>query len=153
MVSLGSLGRDRPPADVTFDWFGTEIRCHPDVSDMAIVEFMAVAGKVDAESPEAMSAVVEFLRECIHPDDFDAYWSIGKAHRQGIEDHMRVVMALMDVVAGGEERPTGPSSESVPGATESADGSTGSLLERAFPGRPDLQAGVGQELIQKLRAV
>jgi hypothetical protein len=152
MGSLGSLGRAHDPAEVTFDWFGTEIRCHPEISGTSVVDEMEFLAQVDEDSPQAMSFVKKFLQGIIHPDDFETYWSLAKTNRQDTEDHMTVAKAVLEAVA---KRPTQQSSDSSTGLTPSAAESMASLLEQAMPGRPDLQAGVGQELIakQQLRAV
>lgn len=152
MASLGSLGREYDPADVTFDWFGTEIRCNEEISQTALVDYMEKAATIDQESAEAISFTKDFLRACIHADDFDTYWSLALKHRQEIEDHMRVAKSVIEAAT---KRPTLQPSESAGGQSTSRDESMVSLLEQALPGRPDLQAGVGQELIAKqgLRAV
>jgi len=154
MASLGSLGKQYDPADVTFDWFGTEIRCSPEISDTVMIDFVEKGSAIDIDSPESWSVIKDFLRSCVHPDDFDTYWSLALKHRQQMDDHMDVMYALIEAAAG---RPTGPPSVSADGPSQSGAESMASSLEQAFPGRPDLQAGVGQELIHKqiqtLRAV
>lgn len=152
MASLGSLGRAHDPADVTFDWFGTEIRCHPEISETALVDYMETLSTIDQNSAEAIVFVKQFLKGCIHPDDFDTYWSLAVKHRQDTEDHMAVSKAVLEAAS---KRPTEQSSDSASGPQRSEDESMASLLEQALPGRPDLQAGVGQELLakQQLRAV
>lgn len=152
MPSLGSLGQSHGPADVTFDWFGTEIRCHPEISETIIVDHMETLSTIDQNSAQAIVFVKEFLKGCIHPDDFDTYWALAVKHRQDTEDHMKVSKAVLEAAA---KRPTGQSSDSSAGLPSSTGESMASLLEQAMPGRPDLQAGVGRELLakQQLRAV
>ena len=152
MASLGSLGRAKGPADVTFDWFGTEIRCHPEISETALVDYMETLSTIDENSATAIVFVKEFLKGCIHPDDFDTYWSLAVQNRQDTEDHMTESKAILEAAS---KRPTQQSSDSSAGLAPSKAESMASLLEQAMPGRPDLQAGVGQELIakQQLRAV
>ena len=152
MASLGSLGQDRGPVEVSFDWFGTEIRCHSEISETALVDFMEMASTIDQDSPEAISFAKVFLRACIDPADFDQYWALALKHRQGVEDHMRVAKVLIEAAT---DRPTMQPSASVDGPPPSRGESMASLLEQALPGRADLQAGVGQELLAKqaLRAV
>lgn len=152
MASLGSLGRENAPADVTFEWFGSEIRCDADISSTALVDFMEKAATIDQNSPEAISFTKDFLRACIHADDFDTYWSLALKNRQEIEDHMRVAKAVIEAAT---DRPTMQPSESAGGPPMNKEESMASLLEQALPGRPDLQAGVGQELLarQQLKAV
>lgn len=151
MGSLGSLGTERPPVDLSFDWFGTTIRCHPDLSDSAIVDFMDEAADIDEESPEAAKFTRRYLATIIHPDDFDTYWRIGREHRQRISDHLEVSKAVIEAV--GKDAGTS-SSDSAFGPTPKGDGSLADSLQQAFPGRPDLQAGIGVDLINRgLRAV
>lgn len=152
MGSLGSLGTERPPVDLSFDWFGTTIRCHPDLSDTAIVDFMGQAVDIDDNSPTAFQLVRDCLAQLIHPDDFDTYWRLGREHRQQIVDHMKVCWAVIEEVgkdAGGQQ------DASAPGPKTKTDGSLADSLQQAFPGRPDLQAGIGVDLINRgqLKAV
>lgn len=113
---LGNLGMPRPQLDCTFGWFGSTIRTNPDVSpELELTEFMQRASQInigdniDAENvrPEdlaaaagAMDTVVSFLRQQIHPGDWDEFWRLAKTNRQTIQDLMGVAMELIEVASG-----------------------------------------------------
>jgi hypothetical protein len=139
--SLGSFGTPREAYDETFDYFGKEVRVHPDLSDLALLEFAELgAGLSDASGRDAIAAVWAMLRNLVHPDDFDMFWAAARANRQTLEDLTDLCEALVEAVA---ERPTKRPSDSSDGqrSTGASSGDVYSLpavqrLERQ--GRPDL---------------
>jgi len=146
MASLGTLGtpRDAIEPDV-FEWFGSTVRTSPEITDLALVDFMDLAGGIDYDDPRqatsAIGVVKGFLRELIHPDDFDEFWRLAKSNRQGVED---VLAVGQRIVAAFTDRPTmRPTDSSVgPSSTRtSLRSDVGSIVAAAHPGRPDLQVG------------
>lgn len=152
---LGELGTPKDDLDVTFTYFGAEMRIHPTLSELAIVDFMEAAAAVQipddgdltrvtpqmqAALMQAMPMIKGFLRAVVHPDDFDALWTSANAHRQGLEDLMRLAHNLIAKVT---DRPTGrrPGSSGTPRRTgrKSAAGSSSPVMRQLEKrGRPDL---------------
>ncbi len=148
MASIGSFGtpRDAVVETDTFDWFGTEVRTNPMLSDLDLADFMEVAGGIDADDPKtaiaAMGTVKGFLRSAVHEDDFDAFWATAKTNRQGLQDLLPVAMQIMGAVLG---RPTGLPSVSTDGQQPtqvSSSRDAASVAAQAYPDRPDLQLAV-----------
>lgn len=146
MATLGSFGVERPPVEDSFAWFGVDIRVHPDLSDLVIIElFGAMQDKPNDDEDhgpamlEAMSSIVATL---VHPDDVDAFMRTSRSHRQQLEDIVRLAMELLGALAG---RPTQLPSDSSDGQLTTAPSSTGDSSSRALEvldGRPDLQVAV-----------
>lgn len=155
-MRLGDLGKDRvPPGDddgYTFGWFGLEVRVNPEGStDLAFVDFLEHAMGVDEEDPQSALIVKQYLRDVIHPDDFDEFWKLAREHRQTTEDLMVVAAEVVSGVIG---RPIQPSSDSGPGTSpigvKSKDGSYLRAMER-LKGRPDLQNVVAMSAEREAR--
>lgn len=130
MTFLGDFGEEREPLDLEFGWCGERFRVHPDATDLGFMEFMAQAQgtelpeDLDAESiaadPSKAAAMVNrmtqattmmhrFIRDQIHPEDWDRFWTVAKAHRQQTSDLMRLSHNLTAAIA---RFPTGQSSGS-----------------------------------------
>lgn len=153
---LGELGKSKGPRiDLTFGWFGHQIRVNPGAGELELIDFMTKAAKVEvpdddaslAESAPAMEVTLDFLRRQIHPDDWDLFWDVAKTNRQSTMDLMEIAMQIVEAVSG---FPTTPPSDSRTGrrATKqkskggSSSPATPSLTSRALEllrGRPDLQ--------------
>lgn len=141
MADLGSLGSVREVMEPdTFGWFGSTVRTNPDMSDLAIVDFMEVAGNLDEADMIGVFVVTKtFLRDCVHPDDFEAFWAAGKANGQGAEDMLAVAKALTESWTA---RPTRRQSASTGGLSPTPSTSPEQVAQAAYPGRPDLQVAV-----------
>lgn len=141
MGSLGSFGKDRPAVDATFDWFGTETRVHPDISDLNIIGLFA-GMQNNEDGAGALKALAELAAAIVHPDDLDGFWKAAREHRQTMED---IATLAMEIVGALAERPTQlPSASSdgqQPTDTSSTDDSSSQAL-RLLEGRPDLQVAV-----------
>lgn len=141
MTNLGSFGEAPPETELdTFTWFGSELRINDELSGLAYVDFIVEHGDIDENDPKSYSAIKEFLRLAVHPDDFDEFWSLGKKYRQGLGDLARVVMRLIEAVT---DRPTEQSSDSSTGLPETKPNSTGDsylrvIQEHETEGRPDI---------------
>lgn len=147
MGSLGDFGSEREPVEESFGWFGAEIRVHPDLSDLAIVDLFATMASVrQGEAREgaeaALGAITGIGQLLVHPDDVGEFWRLTRANRQTMED---IVSLAMNVLAALSGRPTQLPSDSSDGqrstATRSGGGSSSPAL-RLLEGRPDLQAAV-----------
>lgn len=171
MASIGSFGTVHEPAEDDFDWFGSKIRVHPDVSDTLEVDFMEKAIALDQQArafakefPDrekmtsadrqregeliaaAATLTKELVREVIHPDDFDLYWRLGRENRQEQQDHQAVVKGIIAAVGKGRGQSSGDSS-STPSATGGE--SEVDYLRRVTRGRPDLEAGLVTEINER----
>lgn len=126
-VHIGSFGTTRPKVDATFDYFGTVIRVHPDASDLAYTEFLAIAKDIQigddgqpigaADNQRAAQLLDDTLRGQIHPDDLDEFMRIAKANRQQTMDLMILSQQIVAAVSG---FPTGQQS----GSSAGPDGGT-----------------------------
>jgi hypothetical protein len=167
MVNLGSLGTEHEPLDISFDWFGTKIRAAPLISDTLGVDFAERAAGIQVPDElesmndedmtpeqlltvkralhEATVATKGLVREAIHPEDFDIYWRIGREHGQLMDDHMRVVKAIVSLV--GKERSTSSRDSSTTTESESPE----SFVRRVSAGRPDREIGLMTDLVTARR--
>lgn len=142
MTSLGDFGTPREAYDETFGYFGATIRVHPDLSDLALIDFAVMGDSIDEETSgtEAIGAVMSMLRAVVHPEDFDEFWSLSKANRQTVDDLTDVVEKLVVAVT---ERPTQRPSASSRGQRSTGERSEGDSSSRVVnrleeQGRPDL---------------
>jgi len=142
MANLGKFGEAREELTDTFEYFETEIRVNPNLSEVDILDFMETAFTVDQEDPKAILVVKEFLKSLVHPDDFNTFWETARAKRQRIEDIQNVAKSIVEAVTS---RPTQQPSGSVRGRrstkAKSKAVSSSRVLTR-LGGRPDLQLAV-----------
>lgn len=175
MPSLGNFGTARPPLDLDFGWFGATIRVNPRASDLGLTEFMATAEgivlpdlDIDEANPtaeqlqqmtaamNAMAAVTKalqkFMREQIHPDDWDEFWRLAKGNGQQNTDLMALSKALAaEIAQHATGFPTGPSSDSSPTpptTSPKSSGGSSSAQDKAkkiLAGRPDLRLALARQ--------
>lgn len=144
---LGSLGTERAERDETFNYFTlVDVRVHPDLTDLLLVEFLRRAGQIDENDPGAMDALMGFFESLVHPDDFKAFWQESLKHRQMVRDLMRTVQQLLE---GLSDRPTRGRSGSSAGRPNTArksrrDSSSRVIRQLEKDGRPDLALVVVQ---------
>lgn len=116
-LDLGDLGGDSvEPVLATFTWFGESFRVNPDMTETTLIDLFEMASAVDVDpeslDPKQMKFAKDYVREHIHPDDFERLWQVGKEHRQGIQRLMQLCMRVLTLVS---ERPTVPPSGSSDG--------------------------------------
>ena len=168
-VHLGSLGQERDPIDADFMYLNkVRIRVHPDATDLELTSFMEKAARISmneeemdeqvvaSQASETLLAVMSFMRQQIHPDDWDLFWDTAKKYRQTTRDLMEISQELVAAVAG---FPTGPPSASSGGRSPTRKKSKGNsssrgsrpreqrVFEQALEetkGRPDRQEVVVQ---------
>jgi hypothetical protein len=136
-MKIGSFGDPAGEAEVeemTFDYFGEELRVHPDLTDAELVDWLEQAATVKEDDPKAGALVKDFLRACVHPEDFEKFWTLGKRHRQSVEDRMKVANALLEAVT---DRPTERPSGSPPGRGRTGMSSTADFASAAARRRAD----------------
>jgi hypothetical protein len=137
-VHIGSLGTERPTVDAKFTYFGETIRVHPDASDLAYTEFLALSQDIEIDDkgqpvhPEdnarAASVLDEVLRGQIHPDDYLRFMKLARAHRQQTLDIMLLSQQIVSAVSG---FPTGQPSGSRTGPDNEVPRLPGTSSDRA----------------------
>lgn len=166
MTSIGRFGTTHAKIEHEFEFFDLTIRVNPSCSQAAMVEFLAAAGEVEqADEVRGAQVIMMFMRQIVHPDDFDAFWSKAKLERQDPEkDLMPIGHAVMEAIS---DFPTGQPSGSAGGSTSTGPrfvvdaplpelptpnlkaGSTGAQALAMLRGRPDLQEFIVQAGEQK----
>jgi hypothetical protein len=112
-VDLGDMsGEVADPVEATFVWFGERFRVNPDLTETVVVDLFEKAQRVKVDDPEQFSAAKDYVREHIHPDDFDRFWQVTKQKRQNVTALMRLCWGILEGIA---ERPTPPPSDSSAG--------------------------------------
>lgn len=124
-MDLGDLGGEVvEPVLATFQYFGKTIRVNPDLTETTIIDMFDAAAKVKVTDPrlvneEDAAAILgqaeqtkNYVREHIHPDDFDEFWATARANRQGVQRLMQVCWKIIELIS---ERPTSPPSGSSDG--------------------------------------
>lgn len=129
-MDLGDFGGEAvEPVLATFTWFGRRFRVNPDLTETTLIDLFDAAAKIQVDGavpdPSRMSteelaaasrrAVADaeqsknYVREHIHPDDFDDLWATAKANRQGMQALLELCWRIIELVS---ERPTSPPSGS-----------------------------------------
>lgn len=143
-IDLGDLGGDTGATDApvvhTFPWYGVTVRVNPGASEMVYLDFIEEAGQYDESDSRGAVAVKEFIREMIHPDDFDVFWDLAKTHRRQIKDLANISMRIVAQVSGD---PTSGQPDSSNGLSVISGSSTDAryapvITELEKNGRPDL---------------
>jgi hypothetical protein len=177
--NIGTLGQAREPLDLEFSYFGATIRVHPHATDAVELEFLEAGrdldlselegvdlAQVDALDPEQHAriartfgqavavgarALMDALRQLVHPDDWAAYWRLGMENGQQTRDRMADIKAITSaVVEATTDFPSGRPSGSPRGRATTPPGSTAGSSSPEHPsdlevalalerGRPDLQ--------------
>lgn len=157
---LGAVSGAPEREELSFTYFGSEIRVNPKLSDLVVLDLMDRSASIvipedgDEPDPEAMKAandlITNFLRRAVHPDDFGSLWDAALDNGQGIAQLMALSMTLVEAVS---ERPTKKPSASRGGrrntkrrsvAESSSEGTSRRVIrELEKRGRPD-QAQVVQ---------
>lgn len=138
---------DLTPADapdtaeeITFGYFGADIRVHPEFGELVFNDWASEFGDLKPDDPKALQATKVLMRELVHPDDFDAFWTLARRHKQSSEDLSKVFAAVLEAMA---DRPTGRPFSSSPGPTSTAPSYAAASSLRVMDrleaeGRPDL---------------
>jgi len=140
-MRLGDLGTQHSDEEITFGWFGVDIRVDPGFGQILVNEWVAEYGALDEDNlVKASGATQQLMRTLVHPDDFDTFWASAKAHNQNDQDFSRIMEKVIEALA---DRPTQqPSASSAgrkPTVVKSKGGSSSPAIERLeAAGRPDL---------------
>lgn len=153
-VDIGDLSQQRPAIDLHFGWFGATIRVNPDASDLAFIEFLAVAEGINAASTDAAEmkratlAMRGWLVDLVHPDDFAEFMELAKKNRQQIQDLTRVAMSIVEAVSS---FPTGRPSDSPDGRSRTERRSKAG--KRSKRSRRELAAAMGARVAEDVTPV
>ena len=103
-------------------------------------------------SPKGVVLTMEYLKQQVHPDDWDTFYRLARARKQSVKDLMEISKAILEETSG---FPTGESSDSpstpATGPQRSRAGSPSRASSRdakstaaltLLKGRPDLQVAV-----------
>jgi hypothetical protein len=127
-MDLGDLGGEAvDPVLATFSYFGRRFRVNPDLTETTIIDLFEEAAKVSMPSdprdmkPEDVVKNLEqskgYVREHIHPDDFDDLWATARANRQSMQSVMELCWKILELIS---ERPTPPPSGSSDGRPDTS---------------------------------
>lgn len=113
LIEIGDLsGEARQPVTASFVYFGKRIRVNPDLTELDVVDLLEQADQVDVKDPKSMTMTKDYARRHVHPDDFDEFWRLVKAHRQDTSALMMTCWKILDAITA---NPTGGQSDSSPG--------------------------------------
>jgi len=127
-LDLGDLGGEvRQPLTARFTYFGHRFRANPYLTELAVVDLLEIADKIDVTSPKSMTFVKDYVREHIHPDDFDEFWKVAHSNGQDTSALMTTCWTLLDKITG---NPTGGQSDSSAGQPETRTSSPSPSNER-----------------------
>jgi hypothetical protein len=123
-LDLGDLsGEVVEPVYATFVYFGERYRVNPDLTETLVVDLLAEAATVPVDDPRSAGRSEpsvaqnaekskDYVRQHVHPEDFDAMWAAAKANRQPMESLLALCWRLLSLVT---DRPTMPPSDSSDG--------------------------------------
>jgi hypothetical protein len=111
--NIGDFGVEHDDfVELTFGYFGETLRVHPDAGELSYLDFMAKAMEVNEEDEtEGIKVTMDFLKQQIHPLDWDRFWSLALSNRQKLADLMLLSKAVVEATTG---FPTTQPSDSVP---------------------------------------
>jgi hypothetical protein len=143
---LGELGgASHDPVDITFGWFGEKIRVNPDFSNLMLFEFLDQAAVVDATNlVSSQRTTMTFLRNQIHPDDWDRFMTATKANRQQFDDLLTLSRSIVEAVTRFSSGRLSGSPAGQPNTEASSRGASSSVAYAMaqLRGRPDLKMAV-----------
>lgn len=135
--SLGSFGKRREHAELTFDYFDETIRVNPTFGQFSLI----AKHEVDLDDPaQALRVMRSMVEDLIHPDDVERFVQLARENGQEFEDLQEIVTAVIEAAA---DRPTLPRSGSTGSrsttATSSPDDVFSLALQAVPEHRPDLR--------------
>lgn len=130
-IDAGDLSGDTvEPVIASFGYFGKRFRANPNLTETMVVDLLEAGEDVEVNDPRQLVAAKQYVRDHIHPDDFDEFWQTAVDNRQGVQAVIRVCWRLLEQVT---DRPTTPPSDSSDGrqdtATNSPGGVSGPVIE------------------------
>jgi hypothetical protein len=136
-IDAGDLSGDVvEPVMASFTYFGKRFRVNPDLTETMVVDLLEAGEGIEVNDPRQLLAAKDYVRDHLHPDDFDEFWQTSIDNRQGVQAVIKVCWKLLEKVT---ERPTTPPSDSSDGrpdtATSSAAGASAPATE-SVPAEP-----------------
>jgi hypothetical protein len=103
----------------SWDWYGTEarrtFRIAHSVGLMPLLKFSHAAKTgMDSEDLEGMAALYTMIRDCVHPEDWEAFQEYATLCKADDEDLMDFVSGAMEVISARPRRRRGSSSATSP---------------------------------------
>jgi hypothetical protein len=123
-IDAGDLsGAPVEAIQASFTYFGKRFRVNPNLTETMVIDLLEAGENVEVEDMSQLVATKDYVREHIHPEDFDEFWQTSVDNRQGVQAIIQVCWKLLERIT---ERPTTPPSDSSDGrpgtATSSAAG-------------------------------
>lgn len=110
-IDAGDLSGDVvEPVTATFAYFGKRFRVNPNLTETMVVDLLESGEGIDVNDPMQLVAAKDYVREHLHPEDFDEFWDTAKANRQGVQAVIRVCWKLLERIT--EQDPTEPPASS-----------------------------------------
>lgn len=156
-IDAGDLsGSHVEPIIATFGYFGRRFRVNPNLTETVVVDLLEMSQNVEVGDPRELVAAKDYVREHIHPEDFDEFWHTAMDNRQGVRDVITVCWKLLERIT---DRPTTPPSGSSDGRRDTPTSSPVGASERvieseATEGLPDggNVQGIAEHFTRKFEA-
>lgn len=139
MTRIGDWAPAKPKIDMQFGWYGVDMRINPDLSLLAVSDWIERASTMASSDPRAYTMASEVFQTLLHPDDFDMFWAMAKQNRLAEDD---LFPLAWDIIAKVTDLPTDAPSDSSDGRGTTGEPSTAGLLPVVLAseaGRPDRQ--------------
>lgn len=128
-LDIGDLSGDTvEPVLASFTYFGKSFRVNPDLTETMLVDLLEDAEEIGSEGPMQLVAAKGYVRDHLHPEDFEAFWETVVANRQGINQVIKLCWKLLELVT---DRPTSPPSDSSDGRQDTPTSSPAGASEPA----------------------
>jgi hypothetical protein len=125
------------------EFYGETFTLAGEFSEFALMEFAEAAeGGTDESSMHSMAAMLRLVLDCLVPDDQARFRATARSNRAKAEKLMEVLKSAMEAST---ERPTGQAADSSDGPVPievKSDSEAVDRVVRAFPNRPEIQAGI-----------
>lgn len=153
--NLGELGTKRDPVDITFGWFGEQMRVGPRAGNLSLLDFLEFAETIDESNVvAAMRATKGFLQQQIDKRDWPRLMELAQQNGQQFGDLMNLAKAIVEAVAKFPTTRPSVSSNGRPAiAPKSKAGSSSDAAEALtmLDGRPDLKMAVWQAHLAEMQ--
>ena len=135
-IDAGDLsGETVEPIQASFTYFGKRFRVNPNLTETMVIDLLESGEDIDdPEDPRQLVAVKDYVRDHLHPEDFDGFWQTAINNRQGVRQVVKVCWVLLERIT---DRPTTPPSDSSDGRRDTP---TSSLAGASVPATENLPA-------------
>ena len=130
------LGVEYDEVEYAFTFFGKEYRTHPEAGELHYLKFMDDASKITEDNEaEGLPLVMNFLRKQIHPDDFDAFYTVAMEKRQKMNDLMNLSNKILAAQSGFPTKQPSDSRATRRSAARNSKGGSSSAGTRRAPAK------------------